>query len=215
MPATSSGQRWAGTLPRLPIMKAARSLPSVAHIGSGLRQIHHTLCRLATQLLPATARFCSAATRRQVVESLFYMWRATREPRWRNMGWQMWRAIQVTRAAFSGVCRRTLPWDVLDCVFPHVELLCPTHSDALPLGGRLQRGDERHAGGQVMPLQLASHQPWLPQTAHGSLQQRTVWLVCTLLFRCRRRAMTCSRAGSCLKRSSTFGCCSLRTLRCR
>ena len=26
----------------------------------------------------------------QVIESIFYMWRATKDPKWRDMGWQMW-----------------------------------------------------------------------------------------------------------------------------
>ena len=30
----------------------------------------------------------------QVIESIFYMWRATHDPKWRDMGWQMWRAIE-------------------------------------------------------------------------------------------------------------------------
>lgn len=30
----------------------------------------------------------------QVIESIFYMWRATHDRKWRDMGWQMWRAIE-------------------------------------------------------------------------------------------------------------------------
>jgi hypothetical protein len=26
----------------------------------------------------------------QVIESIFYLWRATKDPKWRDMGWQMW-----------------------------------------------------------------------------------------------------------------------------
>ncbi|KAL4437567.1 hypothetical protein ABPG77_003548 [Micractinium sp. CCAP 211/92] len=32
--------------------------------------------------------------RPEVIESIFYMWRATHDPKWRVMGWQMWRAIE-------------------------------------------------------------------------------------------------------------------------
>ncbi|EFN55104.1 hypothetical protein CHLNCDRAFT_24374 [Chlorella variabilis] len=32
--------------------------------------------------------------RPEVIESIFYMWRATKDPKWRDMGWQMWRAIE-------------------------------------------------------------------------------------------------------------------------
>ncbi|PSC71105.1 mannosyl-oligosaccharide 1,2-alpha-mannosidase MNS1-like [Micractinium conductrix] len=31
--------------------------------------------------------------RPEVIESIFYMWRATHDQKWRDMGWQMWRAI--------------------------------------------------------------------------------------------------------------------------
>ena len=30
----------------------------------------------------------------QVIESIFYMWRATKDNKWRDMGWQMWSAIE-------------------------------------------------------------------------------------------------------------------------
>lgn len=29
-----------------------------------------------------------------MIESIFYMWRATKDKRWRDMGWRMWRAIE-------------------------------------------------------------------------------------------------------------------------
>ncbi|KAL4857147.1 Mannosyl-oligosaccharide 1 [Chlorella vulgaris] len=32
--------------------------------------------------------------RPEVIESIFYMWRATKDKRWRDMGWRMWRAIE-------------------------------------------------------------------------------------------------------------------------
>jgi hypothetical protein len=32
--------------------------------------------------------------RPEVIESIFYLWRATKEARWRDMGWRMWRAIE-------------------------------------------------------------------------------------------------------------------------
>lgn len=32
---------------------------------------------------------------RQVIESIFYMWRATHDRRWRDMGWRMWQAIEA------------------------------------------------------------------------------------------------------------------------
>ena len=35
------------------------------------------------------------ATHLQVIESIFYMWRATHDPKWRDMGWRMWQAIEA------------------------------------------------------------------------------------------------------------------------
>lgn len=32
--------------------------------------------------------------RPEVIESIFYMWRATHDPRWREYGWAMWSAIE-------------------------------------------------------------------------------------------------------------------------
>jgi len=35
------------------------------------------------------------ATPSQVIESIFYMWRATHDRKWRDMGWKMWRALDT------------------------------------------------------------------------------------------------------------------------
>ena len=39
--------------------------------------------------------------RPQVIESIFYLWRATHDRKWRDMGWKMWRAID-THARWEG-----------------------------------------------------------------------------------------------------------------
>ena len=38
---------------------------------------------------------CLCRTLPQVIESIFYMWRATHDRKWRDMGWKMWRAIDA------------------------------------------------------------------------------------------------------------------------
>lgn len=46
----------------------------------------------------------------QVIESIFYMWRATHDRRWRDMGWQMWRAVQAHcrwEGGYSGALNAT------------------------------------------------------------------------------------------------------------
>lgn len=52
-------------------------------------RLAHSACR---PLLPP---------RPQVIESIFYMWRATHDRKWRDMGWKMWRAID-THARWEG-----------------------------------------------------------------------------------------------------------------
>lgn len=44
----------------------------------------------------------SYVQRPEVAESLFYMWRATRDPAWRDMGWQIWSAIERHTRAEGG-----------------------------------------------------------------------------------------------------------------
>ncbi|PRW56395.1 mannosyl-oligosaccharide 1,2-alpha-mannosidase [Chlorella sorokiniana] len=48
--------------------------------------------------------------RPEVTESIFYMWRATHDRRWRDMGWRMWRAIQAHcrwEGGYSGALNAT------------------------------------------------------------------------------------------------------------
>lgn len=53
---------------------------------------------------------CLRVNLSQVIESIFYMWRATHDRRWRDMGWQMWRAVQAHcrwEGGYSGALNAT------------------------------------------------------------------------------------------------------------
>ena len=96
MRTTPSGQRWAGRL------RNTRGCWELA--------IRHPRATQPPGCDPTSHSTPPRPRSHQVVESLFYMWRATREPRWRDMGWRIWRAIQAHcrwEGGYSGAVNAT------------------------------------------------------------------------------------------------------------